>query len=243
MVPNTPPVGPAVQNKLLAAIPARERERVLRGLTPVFLSFGKTLYESGAQLNQVYFPTSAIVSLSYVMTDGTSAEIAVVGNEGVVGVALFMGEASTPGRAVVQSPGWAYSLTGALLKQEFTRAGAMLQLLLRYTQALLAQMTQTVVCNRDHSIDQQLCRWLLLRLDRMETDELTMAHEAVADMVGVRREDVIAAFAKLRSSGLLHYGQAHITVVNRAGLEARACECYGVVKRESERLFYSAITH
>jgi CRP-like cAMP-binding protein len=239
---STPPVGPAVQNKLLAAIPGRERDRVLRELTPVFLSFGKTLYESGGQLNQVYFPTSAIVSLSYVSADGTAAEIAVVGNEGVVGVALFMGEASAPGQAVVHGAGWAYSLTGALLKQEFTRGGAMLQLLLRYTQALLAQMTQTVVCNRHHSVDQKLCRWLLLRLDRMATDELTMTQEAVVDMVGVRREEVIAAFGSLRSAGLLRYSQSHITVVDRAGLEARSCECYGVVKRESERLFYSAVT-
>jgi CRP-like cAMP-binding protein len=237
---NTPAVGPAVQNKLLAAIPGNERERVLRKLTPVFLSFGETLYESGAQLNQVYFPTSAIVSLSYVMANGTCAEIAVVGNEGVVGVALFMGDATTPGRAVVHGAGWAYSLTGALLKQEFTRGGAILQLLLRYTQALLAQMTQTVVCDRHHSLDQRLCRWLLLRLDRMETDELTMTQEAVVDMAGVRREEVIAALGNLRSAGLLHYSQSHITVVDRAGLEARSCECYGVVKSESERLFYSA---
>jgi CRP-like cAMP-binding protein len=237
---NTPAVGPAVQNKLLAAIPGNERERVLRKLTPVFLSFGETLYESGAQLNQVYFPTSAIVSLSYVMANGTCAEIAVVGNEGVVGVALFMGDATTPGRAVVHGAGWAYSLTGALLKQEFTRGGAILQLLLRYTQALLAQMTQTVVCDRHHSLDQRLCRWLLLRLDRMETDELTMTQEAVVDMAGVRREEVIAALGSLRSAGLLHYSQSHITVVDRAGLEARSCECYGVVKSESERLFYSA---
>jgi CRP-like cAMP-binding protein len=240
-MPNTTPVGPAVQNKLLAAIPGNERERVLRELTPVFLSFGETLYESGAQLNQVYFPTSAIVSLSYVMADDTSAEIAVVGNEGVVGVALFMGEASTPGRAVVHGAGWAYSFTGALLKQEFTRGGAMLPLLLRYTQVLLAQMTQTLVCNRHHSVDQKLCRWLLLRLDRMDTDELTMMQEAVVDMVGVRREEVIAALGSLRSAGLLHYCQSHITVVDRAGLEARSCECYGVVKSQSQRLFYSVV--
>jgi len=240
-MPITPPVGPATRNKLLAAIPTSQRERVLRELTPVFLSFRETLYESEAQLNQVYFPTSAIVSLSYVMADAISAEIAVVGNEGVVGVALFMGEASTPGRAVVQTPGWAYSLTGALLKQEFTRGGAMLQLLLRYTQALLAQMAQTVVCNRHHSIDQQLCRWLLLRLDRMDTDELAMTQEAIADMVGVRREEVIAALGKLRSSGLLQYSQGQIRVVNRTGLEERSCECYGVVKKESERLFHSPV--
>lgn len=242
MVTQTSLVDPVVRNKLLAALPDDERERVIRDLTPVFLPLGEILYESGAQLTKVYFPTSAIVSLSYVMVDGAPAEIAVIGNEGVAGVALFLADASTPSRAVVCSAGWAYSLAGPLLKQEFARGGALLVLLLNYTQALIAQIAQTAACNRHHSIDQQLCRWLLLRLDHMGTDELTMTQEAVAEMVGVPSANVVEALGQLRTAGLLHDRDGRVTVVDRAGLEARACECYGVVKQESERLFHRAVS-
>jgi CRP-like cAMP-binding protein len=225
------------QNKLLAALPDNEWERVLRNLKPVSMPLGEALYESGAQLDHVYFPTTSIISLLYVMADGASAEIAVVGNDGLVGVALFMGGESTPSRAVVQSEGWAYRLKGQLLKAEFERGGAMQHLLLRYTQALL---TQTAVCNRHHSIDQQLCRWLLLSLDRLPSDELTMTQELIANMLGVRREGVTEAAGKLQSADLIRYTRGRITVVDRAGLEARCCECYAVVKRESDRLLPTA---
>jgi CRP-like cAMP-binding protein len=231
---------PALQNKLLAAIPDSERERVLREITPMFLPLGQILYESGAQLSCVYFPTSAIVSLSHVMADGTSAEVALIGNEGIVGVALFMGDAATPSRAIVQSSGWAYGLRGPLLEREFSRGGAMLQLLLHYTQTLIAQMAQTAVCNQHHSVEQQLCRWLLLRLDRMGTEELAVTEEAVADMVGVRHDDVVAELGKLRSLSLLHYGHGQIKIVNRVALEARACGCYSVIKGQSDWLFNMA---
>jgi len=231
----------AQQNHLLAALPAAEAQRWLPLLESVDMPLGSVLYESGGALSHVYFPTTAIVSLLYVMENGASAEIAVVGNEGVVGISLFMGGESTSSRAVVQSAGSGFRLKAPAMKEEFNRAGAVLHLMLRYTQALLAQMAQTVVCNRHHSIDQQLCRWLLLRLDRMDTDELAMTQEAIADMVGVRREEVIAALGKLRSSGLLQYSQGQIRVVNRTGLEERSCECYGVVKKESERLFHSPV--
>jgi CRP-like cAMP-binding protein len=184
----------------------------------------------------VYFPTTSIVSLLYVMADGASAEIAVVGNEGVIGVSLFMGGETTPSRAVVQSAGYAYRLSGQLLKEEFTRAGAMQHLLLRYTQALITQMAQTAVCNRHHSLDQQLCRWLLLSLDRLASNELVMTQELIANMLGVRREGVTEAAGRLQSAGLIEYRRGHITVINRAGLEARTCECYAVVKKESDRL-------
>src|ERR1019366_3119972 len=197
------------QNHLLAALSPAEHERLSPHLEPISLRLGNVLYESGHHLRYVYFPTDCIVSVLYVLRDGASAEISVVGNEGLLGVALFMGGETPPSRAIVRSAGYAYRLIGQRLKDEFHRNGDMQLLMLRYTQALLTQMAQTAVCNRYHTVDQQLCRWLLLRLDRMETDELTMAHEAVADMVGVRREDVIAAFAKLRSSGLLHYSHRH----------------------------------
>src|ERR1700687_1807729 len=193
------------ENSLLAALSDVEWERLQPKLDPVFLPLGEAVYESGAQLEHVYFPTNSIVSLLYVMADGASAEIAVVGNEGLVGVALFMGGESTPSRAVVQSEGWAYRLKGQLLKEEFERGGAMQHLLLRYTQALLTQMAQTAVCNRHHSIDQQLCRWLLLSLDRLDSDELTMTQELIANMLGVRREGVTEAAGKLQSLGLIRY--------------------------------------
>jgi CRP-like cAMP-binding protein len=228
--------GSGRQNRLLAALPEIEWERVQRNLKLVSMPLGDAVYESGAHLDHVYFPTTSIISLLYVMADGASAEIAVVGNEGLVGVALFMGGESTPSRAVVQSEGWAYRLKGQLLKEEFERGGAMQHLLLRYTQALLTQMAQTAVCNRHHSIDQQLCRWLLLSLDRLASDELTMTQELIANMLGVRREGVTEAAGKLQSAGLIRYSRGRISVLDRAGLEARCCECYAVVKRESDRL-------
>jgi CRP-like cAMP-binding protein len=224
------------QNRLLAVLPAAERERLDLQLEPVSMALGEVVYESGSRLEYVYFPTTSIVSLLYVMADGASAEIAVVGNEGIVGVALFMGGETTPSRAIVQSAGSAYRLPGHAMKEEFVRGGAMQHLLLRYTQALLTQMAQTAVCNRHHSVDQQLCRWLLLSLDRLPSNKLTMTQELIANMLGVRREGVTEAAGKLQSAGLIQYSRGRITVVDRPGLEARACECYDVVKRESDRL-------
>ena len=200
------------------------------------MPLGETVCEPGIQMRHVYFPTTCIVSLLYVMEDGASAEIAVVGNEGIVGVSLFMGGETTTSRAVVQSAGHAYRLKGQLLKDAFFRAGPMQRLLLRYTQALLTQMAQTAVCNRHHTVDQQLCRWLLLSLDRLTSNELTMTQELIANMLGVRREGVTEAAGKLQRAGLIHYSRGHITVVDRPGLESRVCECYQVVKKEFERL-------
>jgi CRP-like cAMP-binding protein len=236
-MPSTvPPAGLPRQNKLLAAVPDDDWVRIQPHLNPVLMRLGEAVYESGAQLDHVYFPITSIVSLLYVMADGASAEIAVVGNDGLVGIALFMGGETTPSRAVVQSQGWAYRLKGQILKDEFGRGGAMQHLLLRYTQALLTQMAQTAVCNRHHSIDQQLCRWLLLSLDRLPSDDLAMTQELIANMLGVRREGVTEAAGKLQSAGLIRYSRGHIAVIDRPGLEARCCECYGVVKRESDRL-------
>jgi len=226
----------ARQNHLLAALPDIEYERVVDELEVISLALGEVLYESGSQLGHVYFPTTSIVSLLYVMEDGSSAEIAVVGNEGIIGVALFMGGETTPSRAVVQSAGFAYRLKGQLLKREFSRSASMQNLLLRYTQALLTQMAQTAVCNRHHSVDQQLCRWLLLSLDRLPSNELTMTQELIANMLGVRREGVTEAAGKLQDAGLIHYSRGRITVVDRPGLEGQACECYRVVKKEFDRL-------
>jgi CRP-like cAMP-binding protein len=203
------------------------------------MPLGEVLYESGGQLRHAYFPTTCIVSLLYVMENGASAEIAVVGNEGLVGVALFMGGGTMPNRAVVQSAGHAYRLRGALMQQEFDRYGALLRLLLRYTQALITQMAQTAVCNRHHSVDQQLCRWLLLSLDRLPSNHLVMTQELIANMLGVRREGVTEAAGKLQQAGLIHYSRGHITVVDRPGLEARVCECYQVVRAEFDRLLPS----
>jgi len=202
---------------------------------------GDVLYESGNELRHVYFPTTAIISLLYVMLDGASAEIAVVGNEGIIGVALFMGGETMPNRAVVQSAGHAYRLKGQLLKQEFNRSGELQHLLLRYTQALLTQMAQTAVCNRHHSLDQQLCRWLLLSLDRLPSNELVMTQELIANMLGVRREGVTEAAGNLQKAGLIVYRRGRISVLDRAGLEARACECYAVVKKEFDRLLPEVI--
>lgn len=227
-------------NHLLAALPDADRERLLQHLEPVQMALGEVLYESGAQMRHVYFPTDSIVSLLYVMEDGASAEIAVVGNEGIVGISLFMGGETTPSRAVVQSAGNAYRMRGQLLKDEFHRAGPMQHLLLRYTQALLTQMAQTAVCNRHHSLDQQLCRWLLLSLDRLHSNELVMTQELIANMLGVRREGVTEAAGNLQKAGLIRYQRGHITALDRPGLEARTCECYSVVKREYDRLLPEA---
>jgi CRP-like cAMP-binding protein len=223
-------------NHLLHALPAADWTRIRPGLEPVELRLGASVYESGDRPDYVLFPTTSIVSLLYVMADGASAEIAVVGNEGLVGVSLFMGGESTPSRAVVQSAGRGYRLRGAALKAEFARGGAMQHLLLRYTQSLITQMAQTAVCNRHHSIDQQLCRWLLLSLDRLSKPELTMTQELIANMLGVRREGVTEAAGKLQAAGLIKYSRGKITVLDRGGLEERCCECYEVVKRESDRL-------
>lgn len=224
------------QNHLLAALPATDFERLRPHLKLIPLPLGEALYEPGIVLRYLYFPTNSIVSLLYVMADGASAEIAVVGNEGVIGVSLFMGGETTPSRAVVQSAGHAYRLPGQVLKEEFTRGGEMQHLLLRYTQALLTQMAQTAVCNRHHSLDQQLCRWLLLSLDRLPTNELVMTQELIANMLGVRREGVTEAAGNLQEAGLIQYSRGRITVLDRPGLEARTCECYAVVKRECDRL-------
>jgi CRP-like cAMP-binding protein len=233
---STPAVHDPRQNHLLRALPAAESARLLPHLELVSMPLGDVLYESGSQLRFVYFPTTSIVSLLYVMEDGASAEIAVVGHEGMVGVALFMGGETTPSRAVVQSAGHAYRLKGQLLKEEFHRAAALQYLLLRYTQALLTQMAQTAVCNRHHSVDQQLCRWLLLSLDRLPSNKLSMTQELIANMLGVRREGVTEAAGKLQVDGLIKYSRGHITVLDRQRLEARACECYQVVKKEFDRL-------
>ena len=223
-------------NHLLAALPEPELQRWLPQLESVELPLGKVLHESGVTMTHVYFPTTAIVSLLYVMENGASAEIAVVGNEGVVGVSLFMGGESTPSRAVVQSAGYGWRLKSLAMKDEFNRAGPAMHLLLRYTQALITQMAQTAVCNRHHSLDQQLCRWLLLSLDRLQGNELVMTQELIANMLGVRREGVTEGALKLQAAGLIRYARGHITVLDRAGLEARTCECYAVVKKEYDRL-------
>jgi CRP-like cAMP-binding protein len=224
------------KNRLLAALPEAEWHRWLPKLELVEMPLGEVLYESGVTLSHVYFPTTAIVSLLYVMENGASAEIAVVGNEGLVGISLFMGGESTPSRAVVQSAGQGIRLAARSMKDEFNRAGPALHLLLRYTQALITQMAQTAVCNRHHSVDQQLCRWLLLSLDRLQGDELVMTQELIANMLGVRREGVTEAALSLQQAGLIRYARGHIIVLDRAGLEKRTCECYAVVKKEYDRL-------
>jgi len=224
------------QNHILDALPELERERLFPHLKLVPMPLGMVLYESGAALRHIYFPTNSIVSLLYVMEDGSSAEIAVVGNEGAIGVSLFMGGETTPSRAIVQSAGHAYRLTGKRLKQEFNRHGNMLHILLRYTQSLITQMAQTAVCNRHHSLDQQLCRWLLLSLDRLSGNTLQMTQELIANMLGVRREGVTEAAGKLQKLGAIKYVRGKITVLDRPQLETLSCECYAVVKRESDRL-------
>jgi CRP-like cAMP-binding protein len=224
------------ENRLLAALPAAEFARLEPQLKLVAMPLGTVLYESGIRLKHVYFPSTLIVSLLFDMADGASAEIAVVGNDGVVGVSLFMGGESTPSRAVVQTAGHAYRLSGALLKGEFGLAGPMQRLLLRYTQTLIMQMAQTAACNRYHSLDQQLCRWLLLSLDRLASNELVVTHELISNMLGVRRESVTEAAGNLQDAGLIQYRRGHITVTDRPGLEARSCECYATVRAECHRL-------
>jgi CRP-like cAMP-binding protein len=224
------------QNHLLNALPGPDFDRIASHLELIPMKLGDVLYESGAQLRHVYFPTTCIISLLYVMEDGASAEIAIVGNEGVLGISLFMGGDTTPSRAMVQSAGHAYRLKAELLKDEFGRFGPTMHLLLRYTQALITQMAQTAVCNRHHSVDQQLCRWLLLSLDRLQSNELSMTQELIANMLGVRREGVTEAAGKLQDAGLINYRRGTITVLDRPGLETKVCECYQVVKTEFDRL-------
>jgi len=224
------------QNHLLAGLPVEVLNRLIPGLELVALPFGKVLYESGDILQYVYFPIDSIVSLLYRMEDGSSAEVSVVGNEGFLGIALFMGGESTSSQAVVQSAGYAYRLQGQQFKEEFHRHGELQVLLLRYTQALITQMTQTAVCNRHHSIDQQLCRWLLLCLDRLPGNRLTMTQELMANMLGVRREGITEAAGKLQKQGAIEYGRGQITVLDRPTLEKLCCECYAVVKKETDRL-------
>jgi len=234
---NIPVIPPEPRlNHLLAALPDAEWQRWRPQLEPVDLPLGQVLYESGSTLSHVYFPTTAIVSLLYVMENGASAEIAVVGNEGIVGISLFMGGESTPSRAVVQSAGLGYRLAAQSIKDEFNRAGPVMHLLLRYTQALITQMAQTAVCNRHHSLDQQLCRWLLLSMDRLQGSELVMTQELIANMLGVRREGVTEGALKLQKARLIRYSRGRISVLDRKGLEQRTCECYAVVKKEYDRL-------
>ncbi len=228
-------------NRLLAALPDAEWQRWRPQLESVDLPLGKVLYESGMRLGHVYFPTTAIVSLLYVMENGASAEIGVAGFEGLVGVAIFMGGETTPSRAVVQSAGHAWRMPARALKDEFDRSHEVQQLLLRYTQALITQMAQTAVCNRHHSLDQQLCRWLLLSLDRLTGNDLVMTQELIANMLGVRREGVTEAALKLQRQGLIRYARGHISVLDRPGLEQRTCECYAVVKKEYDRLLPAAV--
>ena len=224
------------QNQLLAALPPAEFERMAAHLELVPMDLGEALYESGGRLEHVYFPTTSIVSLLYVLENGASAEIAVVGNEGLLGISLFMGGETTPSRAVVQSAGHGYRLKAGLIKEEFSRAGPVLRLLLRYTQALITQIAQTAVCNRHHTVEQQLCRWLLLSLDRLPTASVSMTQELIANMLGVRREGVTEAAGNLQRAGLIRYSRGRIDVLDRPGLERTVCECYGVVKLEFDRL-------
>ncbi|MGA8706269.1 MAG: Crp/Fnr family transcriptional regulator [Steroidobacteraceae bacterium] len=223
-------------NRLLAAVPDPDQAAWLTELEPIDLPLGKVLYEPGGRLPHVYFPTTSIVSLLYVLENGSSAEIAVVGNEGVVGISLFMGGESTPSRAVVQGAGKGLRVKSHVVMAEFNRAGPVLHLLLRYTQALITQMAQTAVCNRHHSLDQQLCRWLLLSLDRLNSSQLVMTQELIANMLGVRREGVTEAAGNLHKAGLIKYRRGRITVLDRTMLERRSCECYAVVKKEYDRL-------
>jgi CRP-like cAMP-binding protein len=241
MVKDVAPTQSPKDNRLLAALPEQAFGLLLPSLEPVAMPLGLSVYESGGAQGYVYFPTTAIVSLLYVLADGASAEIAVTGNEGLVGIALFMGGETTPSRAVVQSAGHGYRLKAAMVKKQFEAGGALQHLLLRFTQALITQMTQTAVCNRHHSVDQQLCRWLLLTLDRLHGDDLVMTQELIANMLGVRREGVTEAAGKLQAEGLISYSRGRICVLDRPRLEARVCECYAVVKKEYDRLLPEAI--
>ena len=230
----------AEHNHLLAALPAADYARLVPDLDPIPMPLGWAVYESGGPQGYIYFPTDAIVSLLYVLADGDTTELGVVGNDGLVGISLFMGGETTPSRAVVQSAGHGYRVKASVLKSEFEHGGALQHLLLRYTQALITQMMQTAVCNRHHSVDQQLCRWLLLSLDRLPSNELVMTQELIANMLGVRREGVTEAAGNLQAAGLIHYSRGKISVLDRPKLEARVCECYSVVKREYDRLLPQA---
>ena len=231
------------QNHLLDALPAEDYARLLPDLELVAMPLGWAIYESGSHMDHLYFPTTSIVSLLYVTENGASAEIAITGNEGLIGISLFMGGESTPSRAVVQSGGDGYRLKEGILKREFALGGHLQHLALRYTQALITQMSQTAVCNRHHSVDQQLCRWLLLSLDRLQGNELRMTQELISNMLGVRREGVTEAAGKLQAAGLIHYSRGKITVLDRPGLEQRVCECYAVVKKEFDRLLPYQVSH
>jgi CRP-like cAMP-binding protein len=231
------------QNQILSALTATARQRLFPHLKPVPMSLGTVLCDSGAAPRYIYFPIDCIVSLLHVLESGASAEIAVVGNEGAIGISLFMGGENTPSRAIVQSPGLAYRLSATRIKTEFRRHGQMLHLLLRYTQALIAQMAQTAVCNRHHSVNQQLCRWLLLSLDRVSSNELSMTQELIANMLGVRREGVTAAAGRLQKLGVIRYYRGEIIVLDRRKLEALSCECYAAVKRETDRLLGRVRAH
>jgi CRP-like cAMP-binding protein len=241
MPPNAFPADDPRRNKLLAALPNDEWKRVRRNLEPIEMPLGKIVSESGSQLRHVYFPTTSTISLAYVTADGASTEIAAVGNEGAVGIALFMGGNTMLGRAVVQTAGWAYRLRRESLKEEFARGGAMQRVLLLYTQVSLTLLALTAVCNQRHSIEQQLIRWLLLTLDRLASEELTITHELIANILGVRREGITEAAGKLQHLGLIAPSRGHITVIDRAGLEVRCCECYRVVRREYDRLLGSVV--
>jgi CRP-like cAMP-binding protein len=237
MIEHAAPVAPSPrQNHLLAALQAAEYDRLCADLEPVAMPLGEVLYESGGKLQHVYFPTTSVVSLLYVMKNGESAEIAIAGNEGLIGVALLMGGQTMPSRAVVQCAGAAYRMQPAALKLEFDRGGPVQHLLLRYVQALITQMVQTAACNRHHTVEQQFCRWLLLSIDRLPAHEVRMTEGLIANMLGVRHEGVTGVATKLQGEGLIRYDTGHITVLDRAGLEARACECYAVVKKEFDRL-------
>jgi len=231
---------PPVENHLLSALPAEEYKRLLPSLLPVTFRLGEVLYESSGLLNHVYFPTTSVVSLLYAMEEGTTAEMGLTGNDGVVGVALFLGGDTTPNRAVVQIAGGAIRMEAATLRQEFARGGSFQHLLLNYTQALITQISQTAVCNRLHSVEQRLCRWLLLSHDRVKSDELAMSQEFISNMLGGRRESVTVAARRLQDAGLIRYVRGHITVLDRKGLEATVCECYQVVKDETDRLLFTA---
>lgn len=233
----SPPPHQPNRNHLLAALPATEFERLKPHLELVHLPLGDVLCESGGRLSHVYFPTSTIISLHYILENGASSEIAGVGNEGMLGISLFMGGETTPSWATVQTDGYGYRLKAAIMMQEFNSGGPVQRLLLRYAQALITQISQTAVCNRHHTIEQQLCRWLLLTLDRLNSEELIMTQELIASMLGVRREGITEAAGKLQQAGIIRYRRGHITVLDRAGLSAHVCECYDVVKKEFERLF------
>lgn len=242
-IAKSPANAAAEGNRLVAALSAAELKRIRRHLELVDMPLGEVVYESGRDLHYVYLPTTCIVSLLYVLENGASAEIAVVGNEGVVGVSIFMGGESTPSRGVVQSAGKALRMPADVMRSEFKRGGDLQHLMLRYTQALITQMAQTAVCNRHHSVDQQLCRWLLLSIDRLERPEIVMTQELIANMLGVRREGVTEAAGKLQKAGVISYRRGHIQVLDRPKLEAMSCECYEVVRRETERLLPAVAPH